>query len=157
MFLNELYTEKAGMSVFLQAIAELMIKAEVTVYRGAPSQMCFPDPARPDEGIRTFAVQLMDNPELDDDLRMLLARCLAVDPNDRPSLADLLGRAQAAVRSRTAASYAGDATAQNSGPRRQRARPPVVPFAVAADPEAPVPTFAGFYDFAAGMGFSEVP
>ena len=96
MFLNELYTEKAGMSVFLQAIAELVTKAEMTVYRGAPSQMCFPDPARPDEGIRTFAVQLMDNPELDDDLRMLLARCLAVDPNDRPSLADLLDRAQRA-------------------------------------------------------------
>ena len=130
----------------------------MAVYRGAPTQMCHPDPERPGEGFQTYAVPILRGyPELDDDLRALLARCLAQDPANRPSLADLLGRAQAAVRSRTAASYAGDATAQNSGPQRQRARPPVVPFADAADPEAPVPTFAGFYDFAAGMGFYEVP
>ena len=165
------------MSVFLQAIAELMIKAEVTVYRGAPSQMCFPDPARPDEGIRTFAVQLMDNPELDDDLRMLLARCLAVDPNDRPSLADLLDRAQRAVNELTEEAYEGrpqagnetdavihgliqllvfDAnaeTVQNSDLQRRRPGS----FADAADVAVPVLGFAGFYDYAAAMGLYEVP
>ncbi|CAJ2500052.1 Uu.00g029050.m01.CDS01 [Anthostomella pinea] len=45
-------------------------------------------------------------PTLDDDLRDLLARCVAVDARLRPTLAEMLETAQNAVMNKTAATYA---------------------------------------------------
>lgn len=45
-------------------------------------------------------------PHLDEELRMLVARCLAVDENRRPSLRDLLNSAESAVGEKTEAVYA---------------------------------------------------
>lgn len=87
---------------------ELIKLGSRRTYGDLPWIMCYPDPARPYEGFRTRAVPIMlDYPLLDDDLRILLARCTAVDVENMPSLAELLEITTKAVREKTARSYEG--------------------------------------------------
>ncbi|KAI1211446.1 uncharacterized protein F4807DRAFT_420405 [Annulohypoxylon truncatum] len=63
------------------------------------------------QGFETRATEILEHgngakyPTLDDDLRDFLAICLADHARDRPSLAEMLETAEAAVRNKTAATY----------------------------------------------------
>ncbi|KAI1141033.1 kinase-like domain-containing protein [Hypoxylon sp. FL0543] len=67
------------------------------------------------KGFETRATEILHHgngaryPTLDDDMRDFLARCLADEERDRPTLADLLYTAETAVRNKTAAAYPGQA------------------------------------------------
>ncbi|CAJ2509301.1 Uu.00g143270.m01.CDS01 [Anthostomella pinea] len=64
------------------------------------------------KGYQTMATEILPQgngaryPTLDDDLRDFLARCLAERPADRPSLAEMLATAEAAVSNKDAAPFA---------------------------------------------------
>ncbi|KAL7622868.1 trans-aconitate methyltransferase 1 [Parahypoxylon ruwenzoriense] len=65
-------------------------------------------------GFRTKATEILHHgngrkyPTLDDDLRDFLARCLADEERDRPSLSTMLRVAENAVRTKTAAAFPGN-------------------------------------------------
>ncbi|KAI0838059.1 kinase-like domain-containing protein [Hypoxylon sp. FL0890] len=67
------------------------------------------------QGFETRATEILHHgngakyPTLDDDLRDFLARCLADEERDRPTLANMLEIAENAVKNKTAAAYPGQA------------------------------------------------
>ena len=65
-----------------------------------------------DESCRDAVRGLQGDPGMDQDLRELVARCLALIPDNRPRLAILLQRVLDLFRARTAAFYADTPTAQ---------------------------------------------
>lgn len=79
----------------------LIVRREVRIRR-AKSQY---------QGFETLATEILPHgnganyPTLDPDLRALLARCLRVNPADRPGLQEMLQTAERAVRDREAAHY----------------------------------------------------
>ncbi len=67
------------------------------------------------DGLSRDEIQHITNtkvPHLDPELRLLIIRCLAVDPQNRPRLAVLLDHAISSRLLKTAASYGGLPTAQ---------------------------------------------
>ncbi|KAI1869368.1 hypothetical protein JX265_006458 [Neoarthrinium moseri] len=83
--------------------------------RFAPHCGCSPFPDRPEHVIETYAVQLIQPtksentatiyPFLDRELLLLVARCLAVERQDRPNLETLLDTVQRACHEREEAYY----------------------------------------------------
>lgn len=88
---------------------DLIIKTNVTITSNTKRSSCKPNPNDRSRDFETYAHPLAKKkrfPHLDEELRMLVARCLAVDENRQPSLRDLLNSAENAVGEKIETFYA---------------------------------------------------